>query len=158
MVLGKITNPSGFLITALRKNFSNAQFEEEEATEQRIEKKRSLQKLMQSRERLLVEQDAALYALTGKIIDMFPERLEQAVEALLAEGSAGFTYVYKKNQTPLENYRAHRGIAVAIGIWLETHFAEEYKEVREPYSEQLTEIQAQISALNAEGVHVKRAS
>jgi hypothetical protein len=99
-----------------------------------------------------------MHTLTDKIIDTFPERLEQAAEALLAEGSNGFAYVYKKNKTPLENYREHRGIAVTIGTWLETRFAEEYNEVREPYREQLTEIQAQISALNAEGIHVRRAS
>jgi hypothetical protein len=152
---GKVANPSGFLITALRKNYSNAQFETEEKTRQRAEKIKHLRRLLQDKERLTQEQDAALHALTGKIIDAFPEQLDKAVKALLEEKSAGFAYAYRQNKTPMENYREHRGIAVTVGTWLEKRFAEQYAEARQPYREQLAGIEAQVSALDAEGISVK---
>jgi hypothetical protein len=152
---GKVANPSGFLMTALRKNYSNAQFEKEEVAQQRAEKIRRMRKLLKDRDGVKQEQDTALHELTGKIIDAFPAQLDKAVEELLAEGVAGFAYGYQKNKTPMENYREHRGIAVAVGTWLEKRFAEQYGEVRQPYQKRLAEIEEQIGALEAEGISAK---
>jgi hypothetical protein len=142
-------------LTALKQNYSNTEYEKQQAAQQRAEKIKRLRRLLQDKERLIQEQDAALYTLTGKIIDAFPEQLDKAVKALLEEKSAGFAYAYRQNKTPMENYREHRGIAVTIGTWLETRFAEQYAEARQPYRKQLVEIEKQVSALEAEGISVK---
>ena len=50
---GKVQNPSGFLLTALKQNFSHAEYEKKQAAQKRADKLKQLRQLLKERERLL---------------------------------------------------------------------------------------------------------
>ena len=147
--LDKVSSPTGFLLAAIKKNYSNATFEQEAALEAKRRRARELKTLQAKAEKIQREQTAAVETLSAKVIDALPLLLEQAVEAARQEKNNVFDFCYKPDKTPKENFQ-HPAVAGVVGKWLETKFPEQYAEARAPFLRQLAELNARIAALTAE--------
>ena len=151
---GKVQNPSGFLLTALKQNFSHAEYEKKQATQQRADKLKQLRQLVKERGRLLEQQDDAVETLCNKVIEL-PGQAEKALAAL--EVNPDFTRWYDKDRSALENYRKNRPFSALMAEWLEGQFAEQFEVVRQSYRDKLAAIDAQVAAFEEEGISVKYA-
>lgn len=150
----KANNPTGFLITALRENFGNADFEREEAAKAQAAKRRELKKLKDSLDGIERAKDTGMATLTRKIIESFPTLLDEAVEAMrpLPEHKAIFEFCYNEAKTPLQNFEEHPAINELVGKYLEGRFPKEYEKARAPFRRDLAQAQDRIAALEGEGI------
>jgi hypothetical protein len=149
---GNLKNPSGFLLTALKQNFSHAEYEQKRSAEKRAEKLKQLRQLVKERERLEKMQDKDLETLCDKVIEL-PGQVEKAIKAL--EGADDFARWYDKDRSALDNYRKNRPVGALMAEWLEGQFPEQFEVVRQSYREKIAEIDKQVAALEAEGVTAK---
>jgi hypothetical protein len=149
---GKVQNRSGFLLTALKENYTNAEYEKRAATQQRADKMKQLRQLLKDRERLTKGQDNALEALCNQLIEL-PGQVEKAVAAL--ETESDFARWYDKDRSALENYRKNRPVNALMAQWLEGQFPEQFETVYHLYRDKLAAIDAQIAAFEEEGISAK---
>jgi Initiator Replication protein len=84
---GKLQNPSGFLLSALRENYANGEYEKREIARIKGEKIQELRQLVKNRERLQKSLDDAIETLCNEVIAL-PGQAEKAVAVL--EGTANF--------------------------------------------------------------------
>jgi hypothetical protein len=154
---GKIENPAGFLLTAIKKNYTNAKFAEKEARNERQSKVKELRALKDQKEKIEREQDDVLRLACDKVIEAFPEMAERAVAALQGQHNAAFRHCYDSGKSAVENYKGHRFIAETIGQWLESQLPEDFEKKKKPFRKKLEAIDAKIMALESEGVKAARA-
>jgi hypothetical protein len=148
---GMVKNPSGFLLTAIKKNYTNAEVEKREATKERVRKGKELRALQQKRDDLRRKRDDVIQAVCNKIIETVPSMANRAIEALKSEKDQAL-YHYDDAKSPLENYHASVIIAIAVGRWLEGSLPEEFENKRKPFQDELAAIEQRIKALEAEGI------
>ena len=148
-----ITNPSGFLLTALKKNYANALLEQEQANAARSRQEEDKRNLESQRERLIKEQDSALAAVSEQMIAAIPDLVEQAVADIRQQKDAGFNFSYEREKTALENYQAHRYIALTVSHWLEARFPERFAEVRKQFDAKLEAIDRSLRGLGNPFTH-----
>ena len=153
----KVENPGGFLLTAIKKNYTNAKFAEKETRNERQNKTKELRALKDQKEKIERERDEVLQQACDKVIEAFPEMAERAVDALQGKHNAAFRHCYDSKKSPVENYKAHRFIAATIGQWLESQLPEDFEKKREPFRSKLEAIEARIKTLESEGVKAARA-
>ena len=146
----KVTNATGFLLTAIRKNYTNAELAKREAARERGRKIKELHTLKAKRETVLKEQDAVLRETCNKVIEAYPSVAEKAITAMRGENDAAMRY-YDGTKTPVENYHARAAVQIAIGRWLERLLPEEFEKKRAPFQQELEAIEAGMEALAAEG-------
>jgi hypothetical protein len=149
---GKVQNASGFLLTALKQNFSHAEYEKKQASQQRADKVKHLRQLVKERERLLEQQDNAIETLCNQVIEL-PGQAEKALAAL--EMNPDFARWYDKDRSPLENYRKNRPVGALMAEWLEGQFPEQFETVRQSYRDKLAAIDAQVAAFEEGGISAK---
>jgi hypothetical protein len=149
---GKVQNASGFLLTALKQNFSHAEYEKKQATQQRADKLKQLRQLVKERGRLLEQQDDAVETLCNQVIAL-PGQAEKALAAL--EMNPDFARWYDKDRSPLENYRKNCPVGALMAEWLEGQFPEQFETVRQSYRDKLAAIDAQVAAFEEGGISAK---
>jgi hypothetical protein len=154
---GKVENPGGFLLTAIKKNYTNARFAEKEARNERQSKAKELRALKDQKEKIERERDEVLQRACDQVIEAFPEMAERAVDALQGKHNAAFRHCYDQTKSAVENYKGHRFVAETIGQWLESQLPEDFEKKREPFRSKLEAIDARIKALESEGVKAARA-
>jgi hypothetical protein len=154
---GKVENPAGFLLTAMKKNYTNARFADEETKVLRQRKVKELRGLKDQKEKIERERDEVLQRACDKVIEAFPEMAERAIATLQDQHNAAFRHCYDSGKSAVENYKAHRFIAETIGQWLESQLPEDFEKKREPFRSKLEAIDARIKALESEGVKAARA-
>jgi hypothetical protein len=145
-VSGKLTNPTGFLLSAIQKNYSNARMEQEAKGRARKVQAQELTRLLAQQQQVTREMEDALHALADQIIETLPELLEEAIAALQAENNL-LIGRYDARQTPLHNYRKHPAVAIGVGHWLEKRFPERFEKARHAFAKQLASIEARLSEL-----------
>jgi plasmid replication initiation protein len=148
----KIENPAGFLLTAIKKNYTNAKFAEKEARNERQSKVKELRALKDQKEKIERERDDVLKQACDKVMEAFPEMAERAVDALQGQHNAAFRHCYDAGKSAVENYKGHRFIAEMIGQWLESELPEDFEKKKKPFRKKLEAIDARIKALESEGV------
>jgi hypothetical protein len=148
---GAVKNASGFLLTAIRKNYTNAELEQHEARKRGGIKKRQqgeeLRALRAQQDTIEQEWKEVFEQICKTVIETFPDMVTRAVEALREQHAAAFRFCYDADKSPAENYKRHRYISEVINQWLEHQLPEEFENKRLPYIEKLEEIRARISAL-----------
>jgi plasmid replication initiation protein len=149
---GKVQNASGFLLTALKQNFSHAEYEKKQAAQQKSDKIKQLRQLLKERERLLEQQDDAVETLCNEVIAL-PGQADKALVAL--EMNPDFARWYDKDRSPLENYWKNRPVGALMAEWLEGQFAEQFEAVRQSYRDKLAAIDAQVAAFEEGGISTK---
>src|SRR5712691_873380 len=113
-----------------KKNYANALLEQEQANAARSRQEEDKRNLESQRECLIKERDTALAALSDQMMAAIPDLVEQAVVDIRQKKDTGFNFAYEREKTALENYQAHRYIALEVSHWLEARFPERFEEVR----------------------------
>ena len=147
----KVTNASGFLLTAIKKNYTNAELTQRAAARERGRTTKELHALKAKRETVLKEQDAVLRETCNTVIEAHPNVAAQAVAAMRGEHDAAMRY-YDGTKTPVENYHARAAVQIAIGRWLERLLPEEFEQKRAPFQRELEAIETRTEALAAAGI------
>ena len=151
---GKASNPTGFLLTALKTNYSNADFEREEAAKVSAEKVKELKKLKDDMDTIKRGASDAVEALMHEMIDATPSLLDEAVEAAKRDNDITLRYCYKADKTPLQNLQASPAIVGIVIKYLERKFPDQYIKKRATFLRQQAEAETRINALEAEGIRV----
>jgi hypothetical protein len=147
----KVTNASGFLLMAIKKNYTNMELTKRAAARERGRTTKELHLLKAKRETILKEQDAVLRETCTKVIEAYPNVVEQAVAAMRGENDAAMRY-YDSTKTSVENYHARAAVQIAIGRWLERLLPEEFERKRAPFQRELEAIETRMEALAATGI------
>jgi hypothetical protein len=148
--VGKVTSPTGFLLTALKKNYSNTTFTREEAAVTKRQHAKELQALRAELDALKHVEDNAVAACTRTLLEAQPHLLEPAFAALQQARNATFDFCYEADKTPQENMR-RPALAHTVGKYLEAQFPDAYAAARAPVLQQRAALQARIAAREAAG-------
>src|SRR6266851_1463790 len=146
----KVANASGFLLMAIRKNYSNAELTKRAAARERGRTMKELHALKAKRDTLLAEQDAVLRETCNRVIEAYPSVAENAITAMREEHDAAMRY-YDATKSPVENYHARAAVQMAMGQWLERLLPEEFAQQRASFQHALEALEARMAALVAEG-------
>jgi hypothetical protein len=143
----KVSNPTGFLLTAIKKNYTNTQFAQEQTRRKAQQKTKELSQLKARQEHLIQDRDAALYQVGQQMVTAIPDLAEQAIAEARHAKNAALNFGYDREKTALENYGKHRFVAIIVHQWLETRFPERFAEVRQSFQLQLDDINRTIQTL-----------
>jgi hypothetical protein len=146
---GKLNNPSGFLLSAIRKNFSNAQAEQKAVVASKKEKRREMEKLKESIEAIRRDMEDAAHKLTQSLVDASPAELDEALAAAREQGDAVLRFCYNERKTPMQNFQEHPGILAVACKYLQQKFPDEYERAAKPFQRQLEKAQKRMVELEA---------
>ena len=150
---GKVENITGFLLEAIRKNFANPEFSQEEKHQKAAEatkakKVKNVQKrqLESQLEELEKARNEALAKECSDIAAMSPEVLETALPGVL-QINAVLRDLYKPDRSALDNYRESFSLQGALGPYLESHAPECIQAIKDHYAKLMAAVEGQIAAL-----------
>jgi Initiator Replication protein len=150
---GKVENITGFLLEAIRKNFANPEFSQEEKHQKAAEatkakKVQDVQKrqLESQLEELEKARNEALAKECSDIAAMSPEVLETALPGVL-QTNAVLRDLYKPDRSALDNYRESFSLQGALGPYLESHAPERIQAIKDHYAKLMAAVEGQIAAL-----------
>ncbi len=152
---GKVENSTGFLLQAIRQNYANPEFAQEQKREvsaatQQAKREREKQVKVLERQRADIEnaRGKALDQLLGQVVEESPGVLEQAASELLAEND-GFRFLYDRGKSALENYQTRIAIQPFFNPYLENHDPARFESIRQHYAAQIAAVDEQIATLDA---------
>jgi hypothetical protein len=150
---GKVENSTGFLLQAIRKNYANPEFVQEQKREasaatQQVKHERQQQVRMFEQQKADLEKacDRELNQLRDQVAAASPDILDRAVADLLTE-NRGFLFLYKRDESALENYLSRPSLQAFFNPYLEKHSPACFEAIRQRYAAQMTVVDAQITAL-----------
>jgi hypothetical protein len=151
---GKVENITGFLLEAIRKNFANPEFSQEEkhqkaaeATKAKKVKDGQKRQLERQLEELEKARNEALAKECSDIAAMSPEVLETALPGVL-QTNAVLRDLYKPDRSALDNYRESFSLQGALGPYLERHAPERIQAIKDHYAKLMAAVEGQIAALS----------
>jgi Initiator Rep protein, WH2/Initiator Replication protein, WH1 len=151
---GKVENITGFILEAIRKNFANPEFSQEEKHQKAAEatkakKVKDVQKrqLESQLEELEKARNEALAKECSDIAAMSPEVLETALPGVL-QTNAVLRDLYKPDRSALDNYRESFSLQGALGPYLERHAPERIQAIKDHYAKLMATVEGQIVALS----------
>jgi len=151
---GKVENITGFILEAIRKNFANPEFSQEEKHQKAAEatkakKVKDVQKrqLESQLEELEKARNEALAKECSDIAAMSPEVLETALPGVL-QTNAVLRDLYKPDRSALDNYRESFSLQGALGPYLERHAPERIQTIKDHYAKLMATVEGQIVALS----------
>jgi hypothetical protein len=148
---GKVESITGFLLTAIKQNYSNRAFSD--ATEQKAEeieareavhRERQLKALEEQKMQLEREREEALHTLCQSLIQEMPGIVGQAI-AVVIEAKPHYKKLYEHHQTPLENYRAHHFLALDVDEMLMAQHPKRFQTITNNYQTRLVELDEKIA-------------
>ncbi len=143
---GKVTKSvSGFLIAAIRKNYISTEFIEKEKKRIKLENERKIDLLERQKAKLIEQRDLEIATVTETIINRDLELIDRIVELLFKDGKSGIQTYYKVNKTALDNYQSSKILQGIVDREIKKMYPAEYNPVMEKYSDQIEEINQQIS-------------
>ena len=151
---GKVENITGFILEAIRKNFANPEFSQEEKHQKAAEatkakKVKDVQKrqLESQLEELEKARNEALAKECSDIAAMSPEVLETALPGVL-QTNAVLRDLYKPDRSALDNYWESFSLQGALGPYLERHAPERIQAIKDHYAKLMAAVEGQIAALS----------
>jgi hypothetical protein len=154
---GKVENSTGFLLNAIRQNYANPEFAEEQKhdaftvrQQTKREQEKHLKVLDQQRRNIEAARDVALDQLCGQVAIESAETLDQAMLILLTE-NFGFRQFYDRDKSALENYQARKAVQAFVNPYLERHTPARFEAVKQHYAAQIASLSEQIAALQSPG-------
>jgi hypothetical protein len=151
---GKVENITGFILEAIRKNFANPEFSQEEKHQKAAEatkakKVKDVQKrqLESQLEELEKARNEALAKECSDIAALSPEVLETALPGVL-QTNAVLRDLYKPDRSALDNYRESFSLQGALGPYLERHAPERIQAIKDHYAKLMVAVEGQIAALS----------
>jgi hypothetical protein len=150
---GKVENSTGFLLQAIRQNYANPEFVQEqkrEASAATQQATREIQKQVKMLEQQKVDLEKAcdreLNQLRDHVAAESPDILDRAVAELLTE-NRGFLFLYKRDKSALENYLSRLSLQAFFHPYLEKQNPAGFEAIRQRYAAQIAAVDAQITAL-----------
>ena len=141
---GRVTHSTGFLLDAIRKNYTNPEFAEEtkqkearQHAQDRKAKARELAALQEQREQVKRSHNDALHAHCKGMVAAVPAMLEEAVTALQAQDRM-FRQYYRPDKTPAENYEERPMLYIPIDNFLKEHYPERFQALHDAHNAELT--------------------
>jgi Initiator Replication protein len=154
-VSGKVENSTGFLLKAIRQNYANPEFAQEqqrEASAVRQQAKQVPEKLVKALEqqRVTIElaRDRELDHLCSQVAAEVPDLLEQAASALLME-HIGFHQFYDRDKSALENFQTRKTVQAFLNPYLERHAPARFEAVKQHYAAQIASLSEHIAAVQS---------
>ena len=151
---GRIENITGFILEAIRKNFANPEFSQEEKHQKAAEatkakKVKDVQKrqLESQLEELEKARNEALAKECSDIAAMSPEVLETALPGVL-QTNAVLRDLYKPDRSALDNYRESFSLQGALGPYLESYAPERIQAIKDHYAKLMAAVEGQIAVLS----------
>ena len=151
---GKVENITGFILEAIRKNFANPEFSQEEKHQKAAEatkakkvkdvQKRQLESQLEGLEKARNE---ALAKECSDIAAMSPEVLETALPGVL-QTNAVLRDLYKPDRSALDNYRESFSLQGALGPYLESYAPECIQAIKDHYAKLMAAVEGQIAVLS----------
>ena len=150
---GKVENSTGFLLQAIRQNYANPEFAQEQKREasaatQQAKRERLKQVKILEQQKVELEKacDWELNQLRDHVAAESPDILDRAVAELLTE-NRGFLFLYKRDKSALENYLSRLSLQAFFHPYLEKHNPAGFEAIRQRYAAQIAGVDAQITAL-----------
>ncbi len=151
---GKVENITGFLLEAIRKNFANPEFSQEEKHQKAAEatkakkvkgdQKRQLERQLEELQKACNE---ALAKECREIAGLSPEVLETALPGVL-QTNAILRDLYKPDRSALDNYRESFSLQGALGPYLESYAPERIQVIKDHYAKLMVAVEGQIAELS----------
>jgi hypothetical protein len=150
---GGVKNSTGFLLDAIKKNFANPEFAQEQErqearqnTQARKSRARELAALEAQKEQARQRQGDALHAHCTEMIEAAPALLDEAVAAL-RENNPAFWRDYSPGATPPEDYRERPSLYVPVENFLARRYPERFQALHAARDAELAELAGKIAAL-----------
>jgi hypothetical protein len=143
---GKIKNTTGFLLNALRKNYTNPEFVSLQHTEALTAHRKMVAQLQKDKEQVANTKQEHLHQLCQNFIDTTPHLVEGALQEFFVQ-EPFYHQLYDRTRTLQENYQAHVFLSARIDTQLIQKYPEHFHAVTHTYEQRLGEIEQQIAAL-----------
>ena len=143
---GKIKNATGFLLNALRKNYTNPEFVALQHTEALMAHRKMVAQLQQEKEQVANTKQEHLHQLCQDFIDTTPHLVEEVLQEIFVQ-EPFYRQLYDRTRTLRENYQAHVFLSARIDTQLIQKYPEHFHAVAHTYEQRLGEIEQQIAAL-----------
>lgn len=140
---GKVKNITGFLRTAIKKNYANPEFISEEK-KQIVREEAKARQITAHKRQLLEEQKSELHTVRDKELHLLCERLVKETPTLLEKAVADVSKenpllkkAYQPGKALLENYQEKPMLRVMVDQHLMDHYPERFRAIRKCYETQL---------------------
>lgn len=150
---GKIDNPTGFLLQAIRQNYANPAFAQKAQRQIAPHAPQTLRHQDVQRQALVAEKTALeqecereLDRLRAQVAMRAPEVIEHATATLLTNDD-GFQFLYERGKSAHDNYQERYAIQAFLNPYLEQHDPVPFEGIRQRYAAQSAAVEAQIAAL-----------
>jgi hypothetical protein len=144
--LGKVENSTGFLLEAIKKNYTNPEFTKEQKVQDRKEKVRQLAVLEEQKQQTRYTYEDAIHVHCTRMLEASPALLEEAVTALHAQNGT-FWQGYSSDQAPLKDYRERPSLYVPVENFLTQRYPEHFQALKAAYDAQVAALDEKIGAL-----------
>jgi len=149
---GKVKNITGFLRTAIKKNFANPEFVSEEAkkklredTKNKDRSERKLQILEEQKNNIVTARDKELHQLCERIAKETPTLLDKAATELFKDNPV-LRKACQPEKSLFENYQEKPMLRVIVDQYLIDHHPELFLEVLNRYRSQLSAMETKAVA------------
>jgi hypothetical protein len=141
---GKLSSSTGFLIKAIKENYANPEFAEEERRLLRRRKPKQREALEDEKSRILWERDEHKRPICAELLT--PELADELLTEL-AEQDANIKFWLNRELTALENYQDGGSLAAMMDMALEKRYPDRFQAINDEYQPRLDAMDVQIAAL-----------
>jgi Initiator Replication protein len=142
---GKIKNTAGFLLEAVKKNYTNADFYAVQQAKTTPAHSKSLEKLQHEKEHLESEKQQQIHQLCQQIIYETPEIVDPLLPYIFAE-EPFYRQVYDNTKTLLDNYHDHVFFSARLDMQLVQQYPEKFQGIYQVYEQKIADLERKIAA------------
>ena len=142
---GSVKNRVGFLIQAIRENYTDPQILAETHVQQRLNAAEHMRKLNERKDRIQQEWDEADRVISRKIVADSPTIVDELLKAAL-EHEPSMRMFVKRGKTPLDNYEANGAFTALINARIKEKYPERFKDVDARFRKRIAEAEEEIAA------------
>ena len=142
---GKIKNTTGFLLEAIKKNYTNADFYALQHAKTTTAQRKVLEQLQRDKAHLESEKQHQIHQLCQQIIDETPELVDPLLPHVFAE-EPFYRQVYDNTKTLLENYHDHVFFSARIDMQLVQQYPEKFQGLCRVYEQKIADLERQMAA------------
>ena len=152
-----LDNPAGWLLSAIRENYYNPNLQErveQETAEKKAHaaaqraREQKREQLENQKEELEAERRAAVHQICEQLIAESSDIVATATETALRENKGFDQFVYKHEQTPLDNYQTTPAMGGLIDQQIQADYPQHFEAIDTQYTPRLAELDQQLAALS----------
>jgi len=143
----KVKNPAGFLLAALKQNYTNPAFTQQQQTHARRITDRTLRDFQDKKTELMREEHEKIHHICAQMIRETPAIVGKFFDMPTIQQSYVFRQFYQRSRTPFENYAAHGLLAREVDREFMKQCPEKFTVIRKEYAEKLAALDQKIAAL-----------